>query len=127
MEVGEGRLWQCCTVGLGMRVFSTGVYPGLALLVQSIIHFNVGVEHFGQLMPGARLGEVRAVVPSGTPMIALTATATRAVCSDIRAKLEMTGCKLVFMSPNRPNIHYEVRSRIDVEVDMAPVVQDLLE
>ena len=59
-------------------------------------------------------------------MIALTATATRAVRSDIIAKLEMMECKLVHLSPNRPNIYYEVRPRLDVEEDMAPIVNDLL-
>ena len=56
-------------------------------------------------------------------MIALTATATRAVRSDIITKLEMTECKLVYLSPNQPNIYYEVRP---VEADMAPIVNDLL-
>ena len=59
-------------------------------------------------------------------MIALTATATQAVRSDIITKLEMTECKLVYLSPNQPNIYYEVRPCRDVEADMAPIVNDLL-
>ena len=49
----------------------------------------------------------------------------RAVRSDSIAKLEMTECKLVHLSPNRPNIYYEVRPRLDVE-DIAPIVNYLL-
>ena len=37
----------------------------------------------------ANLGEIRAVVVSGTPMVAFTATATRAICHDVLVKLEM--------------------------------------
>ena len=59
-------------------------------------------------------------------MIALTATATGAVRSDVIGKLEMSGCKLVCLSPNRPNIYFEVKRRVDIDNDMAPLVRDLL-
>ena len=59
-------------------------------------------------------------------MIALMATATRAVCRDVIDKLEMSGCELVCLSPNRPNIYFEVRPRVDIDSDKSPMVRDLL-
>ena len=44
---------------------------------------------------------------------------------DVISKLEMQGCKLVYTSPNRSNIYYEVRPRTDIETDFAPLVSDL--
>lgn len=73
----------------------------------------------------SRLNELRALVPPGVPMIAATATVTKAVRDDVITKLEMQGCKLVYTSPNRPNIYYEVRPRTDIETDFAPLVSDL--
>ena len=73
----------------------------------------------------ANVGEIRAVIPSGTPLIALTATATQAIRHDIMMKLEMSDCKFVHVTPNRPNIYFEVRPRTSIEVDMAPLVLDL--
>ena len=73
----------------------------------------------------ANIGELRAVVPSGTPMIAFTATATRTIRHDVLVKLEMCDSKLVHVTPNRSNIYFEVRPRTTIEVDMAPIVCDL--
>ena len=53
-----------------------------------------------------RVGEVRAIVPPGTPWLACTATATHVVRDDICKKLDMIGCKVVSISPDRPNIYY---------------------
>ena len=65
------------------------------------------------------------MVPPSVPMMAATATVTKAVRDDVISKLEMQGCKLVYTSPNRPNIYYEVRPRTDIETDFAPLVSDL--
>ena len=73
----------------------------------------------------ANIGEIRAVVPSGTPMVAFTATATRAIRYDVLVKLEMCDSKFVHISPNRSNIYFEVRPRTTIEADMAPIVHDL--
>lgn len=40
-------------------------------------------------------------------------------------KLEMYESKFVHVTPNRPNIYFEVRLRTSIDVDMAPVVHDL--
>ena len=73
----------------------------------------------------ARLHELRALVPSGVPLLAATATVTRAVRDDIVDKLDMRGCEIVCVSPNRPNIYYEVRPRTTMEADMEHLVGSL--
>lgn len=70
----------------------------------------------------ANVGEIHAVIPPGTPLIALTATATQAIRHDITMKLES---KFVHVTPNRPNTYFEVRPHTNIDVDMAPVVHDL--
>lgn len=89
-----------------------------------IVHFCCRSRTFRPVY--ARLGEVRALVPSGMPVIALTATVTRAVQTDVKSKLEMSECELVCLSPNRPNIYFEVQPRVDIDSDMASLVKDLL-
>ena len=37
----------------------------------------------------------------------------------------MTDCEFIHASPDRPNIYYAVKPRIDIEMDMQPLV-DLL-
>lgn len=58
-------------------------------------------------------------------MVALTATATLAIRHDVLVKLEMSESKLVYVSPNRSNIYFEVRPRTNIEADMAPLLHDL--
>ena len=72
-----------------------------------------------------RINEIRALVPSGTPVIALTATVTKIMRADICKKLELSGCKLIRASPNRPNIYYEVVHRQDVKEDMSLLANQL--
>ena len=55
-----------------------------------------------------RLHELRAYIPFGTVMLAVTATVTEAMKEDIIVKLDMVGCSTVSVSPNKPNIYYEV-------------------
>jgi len=47
------------------------------------------------------------------PIIALTATATPKVQSDIQKNLEMMDAKVFKLSFNRPNLYYEVRPKIE--------------
>ncbi len=53
-------------------------------------------------------------IGSGIPIIALTATATPKVQSDIRKNLQMTNATLFKSSFNRTNLYYEVRPKQDV-------------
>ncbi|OJZ79634.1 hypothetical protein ASPFODRAFT_105363, partial [Aspergillus luchuensis CBS 106.47] len=57
------------------------------------------------------LGGLRARFP-GVPLVALTATATENVKVDIIHHLKMEGCEIFTQSFNRPNLTYEVRSKV---------------
>ena len=74
-----------------------------------------------------RIGEVRALVPSGTPVLVLTATVTESMKADICGKLQLSGCRLFSTCPDRRNIYYEVVSRQDVETDMNSIASQLKE
>ena len=60
-------------------------------------------------------------MPLGAPLIALTATVTKAMRLDICMKLEMTDSTLVYAPPNRPNIYYKVVGKNDIEQDLSPL------
>ncbi len=67
-----------------------------------------------------RINELRAFLPPGVPMLASTATVTDVIRKDVIEKLEMDGCKIVSVSPNKPNIFYSVRTRSnDIERDVS--------
>ena len=68
---------------------------------------------------------MRALVPPGVPVLATTATVTPSIRADIIAKLDMKGCETVSVSPDRPNIYYEVRRLSTVEDDLQPLVNSL--
>ena len=72
-----------------------------------------------------RLHELRALVPLGTPILACTATITRSIREEVMRSLEMEGCVVVSVSPDRPNIFYEVQARTDIPSDMEPLVQSI--
>ncbi|KAF2752241.1 hypothetical protein M011DRAFT_455049 [Sporormia fimetaria CBS 119925] len=48
---------------------------------------------------------------AGVPIIALTATATQLVQTDVMTNLGITGCRKFAQSFNRPNLSYEVRAK----------------
>lgn len=54
------------------------------------------------------LGQVRRQFP-GVPVMALTATATGNVITDVKHNLDMVNCTVFSQSFNRPNLYYEVR------------------
>ena len=58
-------------------------------------------------------------MPPGTPYMALTATATKSVHSEVIRCLEMEKCVQISLSPDRPNIFYEVSARTSIELDLA--------
>ena len=72
-----------------------------------------------------RLTEIRALVHSGTPLMACTATASRSVKKEVIDCLEMCDCAEVTASLDRPNVFYDVKPRTDVEADFRPLVNTL--
>ena len=50
---------------------------------------------------------------------------THDIREEIIHSLEMFDCALISTSPDHPNIYYEVRSRTDIESDMADIVSSL--
>ena len=67
----------------------------------------------------SRIAEIRAIVPSGTPLMACTATETRSTQEESVSTLEMSEIVTVKLSPNRSNIMYVVRRRTDLETDFS--------
>ena len=64
----------------------------------------------------SRIVEVRSFLSTGTPVLALTATATRNVYEVVRKSLCMKEPVVVAKSPNRSNIRYSV-VRVSRELD----------
>ena len=71
--------------------------------------------------------EIRALVPHGTPYLACTATATKSVRDEVIKSLEMEDCEFIYTSPDRPNIFYEVKRRLDIDNDIHHIVHSLKE
>jgi len=64
-----------------------------------------------------RLGEVRSILPIGTPVLALTATATVKVKQDTVEGLGIKhNCHFITVSPNRPNI-YLFKAKVDTDLE----------
>ena len=72
-----------------------------------------------------RVSELRALVSPGVPMLALTATVTDLITRDVITTLDMEDCEIVCLSPNRPNIYYEVKPQNDIDTDMVDSVHFL--
>ncbi len=56
------------------------------------------------------------------PIVALTATATPKVQSDILKNLGIPGAEVFKSSFNRPNLYYEVRSKVDADRDIVKFI-----
>lgn len=70
--------------------------------------------------------KIRSIITGiGTaPIIALTATATPKVQSDIQRNLGMTDAKVFKSSFNRPNLYYEIRSKINPKKDIIKFIKE---
>ena len=73
----------------------------------------------------ARIHKLRSLLPRNTPMLAATATITRSSLTFIVHQLNMAEYQLVCVSPERPNIYYEVKQRTTIEEDLADILSDL--
>ena len=92
------------------------------------ISLYVGICRSKEFRPSfGHIAEIRAPVPPGTPYMALTATATKSVHSEVMQCLEMEKCVQISLSPDRPNIFYEVRGRTTIELDLAWLILSIRE
>ena len=68
---------------------------------------------------------IRAIVDEigRAPIIALTATATPKVQSDILKNLGIQGAEIFKSSFNRPNLYYEVRDKVDQDKDLIKYIK----
>lgn len=57
--------------------------------------------------------------------MACTATVTRNVYTEVISALEMSTCEKVSVSPDRPNIFYQVKPRTTVESDFSELISSL--
>lgn len=71
-----------------------------------------------------RIAEIRALLP-GVPVLALTATATTAVCKDIQQKLAFKEGKLFRMSFERKNLRYVVRRTDDKIAEIIHILRSV--
>ena len=72
-----------------------------------------------------RIGEVRSILPQGINVMALTATATKAVRHSVSRTIGMRNPFVVAISPCKRNIMYSVGSFVSVEDTFKPVVDRL--
>lgn len=75
----------------------------------------------------AHLAEIRSLLPSGTPCMACTATATRSVRKEVIESLEMQGCVCISVSRDRPNIFYVAKGRTDTQTNFQDLAASLRE
>ncbi len=70
-----------------------------------------------------RLREMMELINPNIPMIALTATATPKVQSDIVDNLGLRDAKIFISSFNRPNLYYEIRPKVNKDNTIKSIVK----
>jgi ATP-dependent DNA helicase RecQ len=70
-----------------------------------------------------RLREMMDMIDESIPVIALTATATPKVQSDIVKNLGLRNAKIFISSFNRPNLYYEIQPKINLEQTNKSIVR----
>jgi len=71
-----------------------------------------------------KIRQVINTIGDNIPIIALTATATPKVQSDIRKNLNMMDAKLFKSSFNRPNLYYKVQPKVDVVKEIVRFIKN---
>ena len=71
------------------------------------------------------LGEVRSLIPSNIHIMAMTATATTTTRNQVIAILGLVNPVVVAVSPDKSNISYALRQKVNIEVVFAPLVVKL--
>lgn len=72
-----------------------------------------------------KIREIRQLLPSRTPILALTATATPRVAEDIQLQLDFVDGRVYSMSFYRPNLAYIVRRAPDKEQEMLHILRSV--
>ncbi len=72
-----------------------------------------------------RIHELRSLLPADTPVLACSATVTKAMLKNITQALNMVDYQLVHVSPERPNTCYQVQKRTTIENDLETILTDL--
>ena len=73
----------------------------------------------------SRIGEIRSLLPSGVPMMALTATATSKLRAEVASILGMTEELVVSISPCKENIMYCIGKFSTIPETFLPIVDRL--
>lgn len=73
----------------------------------------------------SRIGEVRSIIPRGTPCIALTATATKLLRSKIIEIIGLQNPQIIAVSPCKANIMYSVSKFVSVETSFGPLLEQI--
>ena len=71
------------------------------------------------------MGEVRSLIPSNIHIMAMTATATTTTRNQVIAILGLVNPVVVAVSPDKSNISYALRQKVNIEVVFAPLVVKL--
>ena len=69
--------------------------------------------------------DIRKALPDAMPIIALTATATERVTSDVIEALGIVGCRKLITSVDRPNLTYSIRAKEDAGDAAKAIVREL--
>lgn len=70
-----------------------------------------------------RIGEVRSLLPSGTKVLAMTATATKTLRLKVSEVIGLVSPLVIAVSPCKPNILYAVSEFSSLEISFAPVLE----
>ena len=72
-----------------------------------------------------RIGELRSIVPSGVPVMALTATATKTLRQAVMTIIGMQNPSVIAINPCKMNLMYTVSSFDSIEKTFHPLVEKL--
>ncbi|XP_019861292.1 PREDICTED: uncharacterized protein LOC105315307 isoform X1 [Amphimedon queenslandica] len=72
-----------------------------------------------------RIGEVRSLLPSSVPVMALTATATHQLRLDLSRIIGLKNPVMIVQPPCKPNLMYKVGNFVSIEANFTPVLDNL--
>ena len=72
-----------------------------------------------------KIGEIRSLLPENTPVMALMATASRSVCSELGRIIGMKTPTMVILPPCKQNLRYTVSEYTNMDDQFTPMLQKL--